>query len=79
MTDKPLVTVTLEQYEELRESQIPHSVIEEDDVTRVVVSRNEIEQILATRYEQEDINVIGNGAYAYHTSKGKEVVVVFED
>lgn len=79
MTDKPLVTVTLEQYEGLRESQIPHEVIEEDDVVRVVVSCNEIEQILATRYEQEDINVIGNGTYAYHTSKGKEVVVEFED
>lgn len=79
MIDKPLVTVTLEQYEELRESQIPHSVIEEDDVTRVIVSRNEIEQILATRYEQENVNVIRQGPYAYHTSKEKEVVVVFKD
>lgn len=79
MSDKPLVTVTLEQYEELRESQIPHEVIEEDDVVRVVVSRNEIEQILATRYEQENVNVIGGGTYVYHTSKGKEVVIEFED
>lgn len=72
------VTMSMSEYEELRDSQIPHTVKTVGNKTLVSVSKNTIIQLLALKYE-EDTLTLHSGSYTYSAGRQKEVDVVFDD
>lgn len=72
------VTMDMQEYEALRDTQIPYKVEETDTQKIVRVSKNVIEQTLA---EQLDIECMArdSGTGYMTTKKAKEFIVVFDD
>lgn len=72
------VTMDMQEYETLRDTQIPYKVEETDNQKVVHVSKNVIEQMLAEKLDIECM-VRDSGTGYMTTKKAKEFVVVFDD
>ncbi|MBE9387848.1 hypothetical protein [Vagococcus salmoninarum] len=72
------VTMDMQEYETLRDTQIPYKVEETDSQKIVRVSKNVIEQTLAEKLDTNDITKDSGSGYMT-TKKAKEFVVVFDD
>ncbi len=75
------VTMDMQEYETLRDTQIPYTVEETDSKKTVRVSLNVIEQVLAELLEVGTTEIYGadqNKPYMT-TKKAKEVEVIFDE